>query len=245
MRPIGFSTGALAKGDFGTGVSLQEKLPKLRAVELSALRDHELPALVAAATKLDLTHFTYVSVHAPSKLSTLPEADVFAHLSSLPFHWPIIVHPELLQTPALWRSLGARLCLENMDNRKTNGRTLPEMRELFSAFPEATFCLDLGHAKQVDPTMATAIRMATEFGARLRQLHVSEVGLNGEHLPLSALAMYAFQLVASVIPAECPAIIESVVTADRMEAEMQKTAELFAPHETYGRSFEAARALAG
>jgi hypothetical protein len=85
MRPIGFSTGALAKGDFHAGLSLQQKRPGFLAVELSALRDHELPSLVAAAAHLDLDSFAYVSVHAPSKLSTLTEADVFHH--------------------ALWRSL--------------------------------------------------------------------------------------------------------------------------------------------
>jgi hypothetical protein len=131
-----------------------------------------------------------------------------------------------------------------MDNRKTTGRTLVEMRELLALFPLAVFCLDLGHARQIDPTMATAMRMATEFGSRLRQLHVSEVGRGGEHLPLSALAMYAFQLVAPLIPVDCPAIIESVVTPDRIEREMHKTATLFAQHEMRARSLEVALSLA-
>src|SRR5262249_33584164 len=168
MRAIGFSTGALAKGDFCSGLDLQNTNPGLRAIELSALRDYELPPLASAAARLDLDHFRYVSVHAPSKLSTALERDVFADLDRLPSHWPIIAHPELVRTPALWRTLGTRLCLENMDNRKTTGRTIAEMRELFELLPEAEFCLDLGHARQIDPTMATAIRMAQEFGPRLR-----------------------------------------------------------------------------
>ncbi len=244
MRAIGFSTGALAKGDFRTGIGLQNTNPGLRAIELSALRDYELPALASAAARLDLDHFRYISVHAPSKLSTAPERDVFADLDRLPSHWPIIAHPELVQTPALWRTLGARLCLENMDNRKTTGRTIAEMRELFELLPEAEFCLDLGHARQIDPTMATAIRMTQEFGPRLRQLHVSEVGAGGEHLPLSALAIYALQLLAPLIPRDCPVIIESVVTPEEIEHERRKNAGLFEPARGGQRSLDVALALA-
>ena len=244
MRAIGFSTGAVAKGDFRAGIALQKTNPRLRAIELSALRDHELPALSRAAAQLDLAHFDYVSVHAPSKLSAASEQDVFAELDRFPSPWPIIVHPELVRTPALWRSLGTRLCLENMDRRKTTGRTVAEMRELFESLPEAEFCLDLGHARQIDPTMATAMRMAQEFGTRLRQLHVSEVGARGEHLPLTALAIYAFQLVAPLVPRDCPVIIESVVTPDQMEDERRKSAGLFEAEREGERSFDVALALA-
>lgn len=59
----------------------------------------------------------------------MEEKTAFDLLSSLPSPWPLIVHPELLRTPSLWRTLGSRLCLENMDNRKTTGRTVAEMRD--------------------------------------------------------------------------------------------------------------------
>jgi hypothetical protein len=244
MRAIGFSTGALAKGDFRAGIALQNTNAALRAIELSALREEELPALALAAAQLDLAHFTYVSVHAPSKLSTLSERDAFAYLRELPSHWPIIVHPEVVRTPALWKTLGTCLCLENMDNRKSTGRTVAEMRELFEALPDARFCLDLGHARQIDPTMATAMRMVQEFGTRLRQLHVSEVGPYGKHLPLSAFAIYAFQLVARLVPTDCPIIIESVIAPDQIERETRKSAGLFDPANEGARSLDAALALA-
>jgi hypothetical protein len=220
MRPIGFSTGALAKGDFQRGLALQRGVPRVRAVELSALRDHELLPLAAAAATLDLTGFEYVSVHAPSKLGTLSERDVFERLAALPSQWPIVAHPEILLTPALWRSLGPRLCLENMDNRKTRGRTLAEMRELFEEYPEASFCLDVGHARQIDPTMAVALRMLLEFGDRLIQLHVSEVGPRGEHQHVAATTRWAFERIAPRVPWACPLIIEAMVTAEAIEAEL-------------------------
>ena len=221
MRPLGFSTGALAKGDFQRGLALQRGVQRIRAVELSALRDRELRPLVEAAGSLDLTGFDYVSVHAPSKLGALSEAQVFELLSALPEAWPIVVHPELLLTPAWWRSLGPRLCLENMDDRKPWGRTVVEMRALFEEYPEASFCLDVGHARQIDPTMAVALRMLLEFGSRLVQLHVSEVGPRGEHQHVAATTRWAFERIAPRVPWECPLIIESMVTAEAIDEEIR------------------------
>lgn len=227
MRSIGFSTGALAKGDFRRGIDLQRGDARIRAIELSALRDHELPGLVEGVNDLELDHFAYVSVHAPSKLSSLSEAAVFDQIAALPAAWSVIVHPELLGDRERWRSLGSRLCIENMDNRKTTGRTEDEVSALFDLFPEAGFCLDLGHARQIDPTMATALKMLRSFGSRLRQLHVSEVGPRGEHRPLSVLSVYAFLLVRDLIPPDCPVIIESVVSEEEMAVEIRKNEALF------------------
>ena len=221
MRPLGFSTGALAKGDFQRGLMLQRGVSRIRAVELSALRDRELQPLVDAAGSLDLAQFDYVSVHAPSKLGTLAEQEVFELLAALPAAWPIVAHPDILRTPSLWRTLGSRLCLENMDDRKTRGRTLPELRELFEEYPEASFCLDVGHARQLDPTMAVALRMLLEFGNRLVQLHVSEVSPRGEHQHVAATTRWAFERIASRVPWECPLIIESMVTAEAIDEEIR------------------------
>lgn len=227
MKPIGFSTGALAKGDFERGLNLQRNVARINAVELSSLRDHELPRLVEAIPSLDLDKFDYVSFHAPSKLQTLDEKTAFAMLLPLPKSWPIVAHPDLLQTPSLWRQLGSRLCLENMDHRKTTGRTVRELDELFETFPDASFCLDLGHARQIDPTMVSAILMLDKFGDRLRELHVSEVGPRGEHLPLGATTRQAFLRVVHLIPADCPLIIESIIPAESVETELDAVSALF------------------
>jgi hypothetical protein len=227
MRPIGFSTGALAKGDFMLALDMQRGLPRVDAVELSALRDHELRTLVDAIASIDLNAFAYVSFHAPSKLHTLDEETVFALLRHLPEPWPIVVHPEILRTPSLWRQLGRRICIENMDNRKTTGRTVGELSVLFEVFPEATFCLDLGHARQVDPTMASAILMLRQFGGRLRQVHVSDVGPRGEHVALGATARYAFAKVAKHLRADCPLIIESIIPAESIGRELDAVSAIF------------------
>lgn len=227
MRAIGYSTGALAKGDFERGLALQRGIDAIDAVELSALRDHELRALVDAVPRLDLARFNYVSVHAPGKFVALDEETVFELLSRLPDGWPIVAHPDILRTPFLWRQLGARLCIENMDHRKSSGRTAEELRQLFASLPEATFCLDVGHARQIDPTMISALLMLREFGQRLRQLHVSDVGLRGEHLPLGATARHAFSQIEPYVSDDCPLIIEAVVGAELIERELDTVRSIF------------------
>lgn len=227
MFPIGFSTGALARGDFRRGLALQQRLQGLDAVELSALRDTELEPLVAAANTLELSKYQYVSVHAPSRLATLNEEQAFELLLRLPSTWTIVAHPEILITPALWRRLGSRLCIENMDNRKTAGRNVGELRALFNTYTEASFCLDVGHARQIDPTMAVALTMAYEFAPRLRQLHVSDVDSSGTHRQLGTLARWAYELISSQIPPTCPLIIESVIPVESMLTELVAVQKAF------------------
>src|SRR3954467_13328022 len=198
MRPLGFSTGALAKGDFRAGVDMQRSLGTT-AVELSALRDSELPPLLAALGNLDVEAFAHVSLHAPSALKQMREQDLVSALVDVPAEWPIIVHPDVITTPERWRFLGARLCLENMDQRKTTGRTLPEMEAIFRELPDASFCFDIGHARQVDPTMAVAISLLQRFGHRMRQVHLSEVDPYGKHIPIGFTALCGFRRVAKFI----------------------------------------------
>jgi len=220
MRAIGFSTGALAKGDFRRGMALNRQAGAVRAVELSALRASELYPLLEAIPRLDLSGYEYVSFHAPSGVTDLDDRALLNALATLPDTWSIISHPEIIRSDD-WRSLGSRLCIENMDNRKSTGRTTAEMAELFERFPEAGFCLDLGHARQIDPTMNVAISMIRAFSSRLRQLHLSEVGPLGEHLPMSRLAKIAFARVAYFLPEECPIIIESIVDEAGMSEELR------------------------
>ena len=66
MRSIGFSTGALALGDFRRALAMLSTVNS-SAIELSALRDHELDPLMRALSQLNLRRFRYVSVHVPSK----------------------------------------------------------------------------------------------------------------------------------------------------------------------------------
>lgn len=210
MRPIGFSTGAIARGNFHLA------LQRLRdyggeVVELSALRSGELQPLLAALPNLDLSDFKSVSIHAPSRFERVEEQAVVRNLIEQAQDLPVVVHPDMIFNNSIWSRLGSRLLIENMDKRKPVGRTVLELRQLFSELPHARFCFDIGHARQVDPSMTEAVLMLREFGDRLAEVHVSEVNTSSRHDPISTSAVQAFKSIADYIPDSVPIVIESLI----------------------------------
>jgi hypothetical protein len=235
MQPLGFSTGALALSDFRTALDMLRGQP-VSVVELSAIRAHELIPLLRALDDLDLSHFHYVSIHAPSSFSPEDEAWIFQELYEIRDRgWPIIVHPDTLHDLSLWRSLEDLLCLENMDKRKPVGRTVRELECLFAEFPKASFCFDIGHARQVDTSMTEAYLMLKNFNPRLRQLHVSEVNTQNKHDRLSLVSILGFQEVTHLIPRSTPIIIESVVAEDQIGAEISRVRRALGEYGERGR----------
>ena len=229
MRMFGFSTGALAKGDFQRGISLQQ-IEGVRAVELSALRESELELLLSGFCTLDLTHFDYVSFHAPSYLNVLSDEQVVSLiLTHLPPDIPVVAHPDMLGDLEQWARLGERLCLENMDRRKRVGRTAQELVKYFDLLPEARLCFDIAHAHHVDPTMSIAAGMLWEFKDRIAQLHVSEVTEDGGHIRLGANVAEAYAGILSLIPGNAPVIIESVIGPSCIQCELDSVRRCFQP----------------
>jgi hypothetical protein len=225
MRPIGFSTGALAYGDFARGLDMVRQ-HGLQVVELSALRQTELIPMLNAIPQLDLADFHYVSIHAPSCFEPSWEATLCSRLrDQIDNRWPIVVHPDVINDFGLWRELGELVCIENMDKRKPIGRTARELASVFRELPLATFCFDIGHARQVDPTMTEAYLILREFGPRLRQVHVSEVNSRSKHDALSYASMVAFREVAQLIPEQVPLILETPVSENDMGPEIDKVRE--------------------
>jgi len=209
MAFIGFSTGALKLGDFQKALDLLQGV-STTAVELSALRLPELPVLVDALPKLDLSQFSYVSVHAPSRFSAEEEDGVIDLLRKIPVKWPIVLHPDTIQDSEKWTGFGNQLAIENMDRRKSAARDAEELCGWFEQLPNARLCFDLAHAHQCDRTMTEAFRILLKFRDRICQLHISELDSAGHHFPLSYGSMQAFSEVAPLIPAEAPAILESL-----------------------------------
>jgi hypothetical protein len=226
MRMIGFSTGALAKGNVDEALRIQGQV-RLSAIEVSALREPELIEVMAGLARIDTKAFQYVSMHTPSELHSLSEAELVARLSSTALPAAFVVHPNIIEDLDAWHQLGSRMCIENMDQRKRVGRTADELRGFFNEFDEAGFCLDLGHAHQIDPTMGVAIELLDAFGSRLRHVHVSEVNPHGRHLPIGYTTRHAFESIADLIPMHVPIIIESVVDADAVIQESMVVEKIF------------------
>ena len=226
MRHIGFSTGALALGDFRSALRMLLNKP-CYAVELSALREAELEPLVAELDSLDLGQFRTVSFHAPSKIDPQFEPRAVELLGAVVRRgWSVVVHPDAITNFELWARLDTSIKLENMDKRKPIGRYAHELAGLFEQLPHACLCFDIGHARQVDPSMAEAGTILRQFRGRLRLIHISEVNSQSRHDPLSLSAVLAFQKVTHLIPDNVPVIIESRVTEDQIEREVEAVTEL-------------------
>jgi len=221
MRHIGFSTGALALGDFRAALEMLAGTDST-AVELSALRQNELRPLVEQLDGLNLGQFGYVSFHAPSLIEPAFEAAALQLLERVALRgWPIIVHPDAMYRRQVWMRLGNCLCIENMDKRKPIGQTADDLAEIFKDLPDASFCFDIGHARQVDPTMSEASEILQRFHDRIKQLHVSEVNTQSKHDSLSLESTLAFQRVSHLVPADVPIILESRVEESEINEEMR------------------------
>ena len=203
----------------------------LQAVELSALRENELVPLLNDLDSLDLDQYSYISIHAPSEFSAAQEPTIRDLLKGqLRRGWPIVMHPDAIHNFAMWRDFGPLLAIENMDKRKPIGRTASQLALIFEKLPDATFCFDIGHARQVDPTMTESYLILRQFGHRLRQVHVSEVNTRSKHDVLSYASILAFQEVADLIPIEIPLILETPLTQSQIQSEIEK-ADLALPME--------------
>jgi sugar phosphate isomerase/epimerase len=184
-HPLGASTGILpARGDWPALVREAAAVSPF-AAELAALNEAELPGLEAHLATAGLLPFRYLSVHAPVKHRTMDEAELVARLAALPPQVAtVVVHPDTIEDPAIWRALNGRCAIENMDVRKAFGQSADDLAPLFAALPTAGLVLDVAHAGQVDPSMDLAEELLDRFGSRLRHVHVSSL-VDGRHAPLT------------------------------------------------------------
>jgi hypothetical protein len=211
MRYIGFSTGSLACGDFKRAI---KKLngSNTNAIELSALRKHELEPLVSNFKYLNLTQYHYISVHAPSKFNEDEEKHIIKLLEKfVKNNIPIVVHPDSIYDYARWRELGPFLLVENMDNRKPIGRTVEELQRIFNLLPESMLCFDIAHARQNDKTMNEARRILKAFGSRIAEIHISDVCNDSNHKRITNEAVKDFKKAARFIPLDVPIILEAPI----------------------------------
>lgn len=226
-RPIGFSTGSLARSDFRAALAALDE-SSATAVELSALREDELAELIRALPSLDLDRFDYVSFHAPSALRGITEASLVELLDPARVRGlPIIVHADLIADVSLWRGFAGQLLIENMDKRKPTGRAAWELRPLMAVLPDARMCFDFAHARQIDPTLCEAMLILREFGARIGQLHISELTTASRHEPLSYAGILALREVALLMPPRVPVILEFDARPDELNGHLELARSLF------------------
>ncbi len=219
---VGFSTGALERGNYREAVSWMTA-HDIHAVELSALRFDELQPLVESLDDLPLESFDYVSFHAPSSFEKEKEEQVIELLQPVAKRgWNIIVHPDVIYTPNLWLPFGEHLLIGNMDRRKAIGRTAGELKDLFKQLPKARLCLDVAHARQLDTTLMLLWDIVRSFSDRIGEVHISELDSRCRHQPMSRGAMMDFQQVLGRGLRQAPVIVESMLDSHRTSLRMHE-----------------------
>lgn len=226
---IGFSTGALYK----SGLSLDEILRRYlklgcSAAELNFVRLNDLlatdPATLSKNRKL-LSFFSWVSLHAPVKINygapDSPTQEIFAKIGEI--HKKVarlnlvVFHPETVVDFKPFEDAPFPIAFENMDNRKAICRDAIDIEQILALSEQFHFVLDVNHAYTNDSTMRLAQELYERAGHRLAEIHLS--GYNGYHEPLHETRQA--KIIAAIRDFNVPIIIESVVSPDTLEQELQ------------------------
>ncbi len=186
-HPLGASTGYMGdlRGDWPAQIRQARELSPF-AIELSVLCEDEIDGLASYLGGDPALAFRYLSIHGPSKGRAMSESALVDVLVELGAHaQAVVMHPDTMEDPVPYRSLGRKLVLENMDARKDDGRTVEELDRWFAELPEAGFCFDIAHAWSVDDTMVAGADLLDAFRKRLRHLHVSSLAPDLHHTSLT------------------------------------------------------------
>lgn len=209
---VGFSTGALGKGDYISALNWLYKTDTC-AVEISALRIDEFKKIVSGMDKINVKKFSYISFHMPSYFREDEEDDVLENIKIISKkNWNIVVHPDVIFNPTKWAFLGDQLLIENMDRRKRTGRTYNELIDLFYKLPKARLCLDLAHARQLDTTLLLLEELILKFKDRIAEIHISELDSYCNHISMSEWALHDYATLPWKHLRNKPIIIESMLT---------------------------------
>lgn len=226
MTNIGFSSGSIALDKFQVAVDLLIKYG-ITSIELSNLREDEVPTFFNNLDNLELSKFQYISYHAPSRLNELSEEKLLDYLHQIKQKkWNIVVHPDIITNFEIWNSLGENLLIENMDKRKSIGRTMSSLESIFEKLPNANLCFDIAHAYQIDSTMIEAIKILKRFKNKIKQIHISSLNSESKHEALTMHSMFNYKFLMDNINISIPFIIESCIYKNQIPSEYEKVKKL-------------------
>lgn len=229
MHLIGWSTGALLpkgnKSNYQLAIDLL-KTTSFTAIEFSVLREQELPIFLENLPHLDTIGFNHISFHI-SKHKNLTEKEIFKKIQPvIEKGWLIVHHPDIITDFGIWKQLGSQLCIENMDGRKQDGRSVKELERYFNNLPDASMCFDIGHVKQIDPSMKLGKEICQIFGQKIKIIHLSEVDNTFySHSPINDKSLEDFAEIINFLSG-CSIILEYCPLTD-LGKEVQYIVEKF------------------
>ena len=200
---FGFPTGKLSKY-----LNLQNAVDRnvsigdgKRCIEFSAIKFHELEHILIELTECNvyidhgISEFSF-SIHLPTNFNHEQEIQIVDMLN----HYDtgdanLILHPDTIHNFELWQDFRGMVLIENMDLRKKDGITVGEMETIFKKLPDANMCFDIGHARQVDPSMSLAVDIHEAFFDKILEIHISNVHHTGAHHHMNTESMSDFRKV--------------------------------------------------
>ena len=168
-----------------------------------------------------LAQYKYVSLHAPKCTydKTAETAKVFEKINKVHKLRQldlVIFHPDTIVDFELFNNLPFPVAFENMDKRKTFGRTVEDIQNVLAKNPTFKMVLDVNHVFTNDPTMKLAEDFLASLGDRIAEIHLS--GYTKLHDPIY-ISKQDF-IAKPIINLEKPIIVESDL--DPSEVELEK-----------------------
>ncbi len=150
------------------------------------------------------TLFDYVSIHAPTGPFDYLQLDALVKIVKPKV---VVLHPDNIINPRLVNELGWPLALENMDWRKSTGKTVEQLEKWFDIFPQAKMVLDLNHVFTNTADMSLASSLWQKFSDRVAHFHLS--GFSGENKPHDFLFKTGQDKIIAALPVKyLPIILE-------------------------------------
>ena len=197
MIKLGYSLG----GSKPKHPSLRERINILlsvenHAVELSYIDSTRLQEKLDNDDIEKMKKFKFISIHTPTILSKTnkkfiryPSKEGNAFIDKIlkiakKINANIILfHPDLIDDfEWLNNKIGNHLAFENMDAGKSFGKTIIDLKKVFSKSPQAKWVCDVNHIYTIDQSMKLSEEYHKNFADRLSYYHLS--GYGGGHNPL-------------------------------------------------------------
>lgn len=192
MIKLGYSLGAGPNPKH----SIKERIKILSSVEthgveLGYVVGSRLEEKLDAEDIQELKKFQYLSIHAPAILNdsnkkewirypsneaeeTLEKIIKIAKVTNAD---SILFHPDLIDDFAwLNKKIGNLLAIENMDAKKSFGKSVEDLKKIFSQAHDAKWVCDVNHIYTIDRSMKLAEAFHSAFQDRICHYHLSGYG---------------------------------------------------------------------
>jgi len=185
--------------------SLKERIDIALSVEKYALEisygiaDELIKERLDNADIEKIKQFEFVSIHAPVFISKDPKIIVkypckegeeiikqLLEIAKKINAKAILFHPDLV-TDFIWlnEKIGKLLVFENMDINRTFGKTVADLKTIFTAAPNAKWACDVNHIYTLDKSMKLADDFHDNFKDKLCYYHLSGYGEGHDALYIS------------------------------------------------------------